>query len=93
MMECLEAMRAAITSEMALGLRLNCDEGVMGGLLASDCAAVAETLDGSGIVDFIDLDVGTYRNSEKMIAPALEAPVHWQVQRIRQVRTGSEARW
>jgi thioredoxin reductase len=85
--ECLEAMRLAIAPRMALGLRLNCDEGLAGGLSAVDFSIIAEELDARGLVDFFDLDVGTYHNFETMIAPALETKEHWQLERIATVRS------
>lgn len=87
MMECLEAMRAAMEDGMALGVRLNCDEGVAGGLTPTDFSEIARELDGTGLVDFFDLDVGTYHTFETMIAPALQTREHWQLERIQVVRS------
>jgi 2,4-dienoyl-CoA reductase-like NADH-dependent reductase (Old Yellow Enzyme family)/thioredoxin reductase len=86
MIECLEAMRTVMDDGMALGLRLNCDENVAGGLSPTDFADIAHQLDGMRLVDFFDLDVGTYHTFETMIAPALEAGDHWQLERIQVVR-------
>ena len=56
--EVLDAVRAAVGSRVAVGLRLVGDEETPGGLTAADAAAVAARLEASGLVDFLDVSVG-----------------------------------
>lgn len=86
LMECLDAMRDALQPHMALGLRLNCAEDLPGGLTTDELAEIAHRIDASGVVDYFDLDVGTYHSFEMMIAPALQTKPHWQLDQIRIVR-------
>ncbi|MGE0881046.1 MAG: FAD-dependent oxidoreductase [Acidimicrobiia bacterium] len=86
MWEVLEAMREAAAGEIAVGARLICDEMLPGGLGAEEMTEIAARLDASGLVDFFDLDVGTYHSFEVMIAP-WELPDHWEVDHIAKVRS------
>lgn len=83
--ECLGAMRAGAEGRLAVGVRLICDERLPGGLTTADMKDVATAIDGSGLVDFIDLDLGTYHNYEYLIGPA-QTGEHWQVPAIAEVR-------
>jgi 2,4-dienoyl-CoA reductase-like NADH-dependent reductase (Old Yellow Enzyme family) len=66
--ELLEAVRGAVGPSLAVGFRLNTDELLPGGLSDEDCADVARRLDETGLVDFLDLDIGTMHTAPLMIA-------------------------
>ena len=57
-LELLAAVREAAGPGLALGIRINCDELVPGGYGADTAREVVRTICASGLVDFIDLDVG-----------------------------------
>jgi dimethylamine/trimethylamine dehydrogenase len=68
LMELLEAVRDAAGPEMAVGVRLNCDELLPGGLTQDDAKEIVRLLDASEKVDFLDLDIGTHHTISLMIA-------------------------
>src|SRR5438045_3809989 len=55
--ETLEALREVACDDMALGIRLNCDELVSGGYGTADAAEFTGILTSKGLIDFVDLDV------------------------------------
>jgi 2,4-dienoyl-CoA reductase-like NADH-dependent reductase (Old Yellow Enzyme family) len=55
--ETLETVREAAGGGMAVGVRLNCDELLSGGYGADEASRILEAVCGSGLVDFVDLDV------------------------------------
>ena len=83
--EVLAALRRGIGADRAVGIRLNCDEMLPGGLGADDMGEIAARLDSSGLVDFVDLDIGTYHAMDTMIAP-YQLGEHWEMDSIARVR-------
>lgn len=57
LVETLEAAREAAGPEMAVGMRLNCDEMIEGGYGMAEAAEVLTAMREKGLVDFVDLDV------------------------------------
>ncbi len=57
LVETLETAREAARGEMAVGMRLNCDELVEGGYQMSDAREVLASLCRRRLVDFVDLDI------------------------------------
>ena len=57
LVETLETTRAAAGSELAVGMRFNCDELVEGGYHVDEARAVVERVCAAGLVDFVDLDI------------------------------------
>ncbi|WP_159872567.1 FAD-dependent oxidoreductase [Novosphingobium sp. 9U] len=55
--ETLRTTRAAAGSEMAVGMRFNCDELVEGGLTTDDTADILSRIAAQGLLDFVDLDI------------------------------------
>jgi 2,4-dienoyl-CoA reductase-like NADH-dependent reductase (Old Yellow Enzyme family)/thioredoxin reductase len=55
--EVLDVTRQAIGRDMALGIRLNCDELLPGGLEQPDSYRILQRLAGSGRIDYVDLDI------------------------------------
>ncbi|MBI3978573.1 MAG: NAD-binding protein [Chloroflexi bacterium] len=72
-LELIEAMRDAAGPDMALGLRMVCDELLPGGLTQDDYREIFRRLDETGKVDFLDLDIGTYHTFPLMI-PTMFVP-------------------
>lgn len=57
LMETLETVREAAGPDMAVGMRLNCDEMVEGGYGTTEAGEVVAETCKRGLVDFVDLDV------------------------------------
>lgn len=57
LVETIEAMRDEMRPDMALGLRLNVDQMVPGGLTTEDSTRILERLIELGLIDFADLDI------------------------------------
>jgi 2,4-dienoyl-CoA reductase-like NADH-dependent reductase (Old Yellow Enzyme family)/thioredoxin reductase len=74
-LELLEAVREGAGAGLAVGIRLNTDELLPGGLGADELGEIAARLDESGLVDFIDLDIGTMHTAPLMIAPSYVPPL------------------
>jgi 2,4-dienoyl-CoA reductase-like NADH-dependent reductase (Old Yellow Enzyme family)/thioredoxin reductase len=74
-LELLDAVREAAGPGLAVGMRLNTDELLPGGLSADDLAEIAARLDESGLVDFLDLDIGTMHTAPLMIAGSYVPPL------------------
>ncbi|MBI4767049.1 MAG: mycofactocin system FadH/OYE family oxidoreductase 2 [Deltaproteobacteria bacterium] len=62
-LEVLEAVRQAVGPEFTVGLRLNADEmHPRGGLTHDDAKQIAERLEATGRIDFIDISLGTFHH-------------------------------
>ncbi|MGE0212057.1 MAG: FAD-dependent oxidoreductase [Parvibaculaceae bacterium] len=68
--EILEETREAAGADFAIGIRLNTDELLPGGLGSDELGEVAERLDEARLLDFFDLDIGTMHTAPLMIAPS-----------------------
>jgi 2,4-dienoyl-CoA reductase-like NADH-dependent reductase (Old Yellow Enzyme family) len=68
----LQAVRDAVGSELAVGVRLNGEDGVPGGLSNADMVDVARRLDATGLLDFFNLSLGNRWAHHKMIGPMHE---------------------
>jgi 2,4-dienoyl-CoA reductase-like NADH-dependent reductase (Old Yellow Enzyme family)/thioredoxin reductase len=62
LIECLEATREGSGGEMAVGVRLNCDELMPEGYGVSEARQVVERVCSSRLVDFVDLDIAIEPN-------------------------------
>ncbi|MEW6663842.1 MAG: mycofactocin system FadH/OYE family oxidoreductase 2 [Thermodesulfobacteriota bacterium] len=62
-LEVIDAVRAAVGPDIALGVRLNADEmHPRGGLTLHDARDIAIRLEATGKLDFMDLSLGTFHN-------------------------------
>ena len=62
-LEVLQAVRNEVGPEFSLGVRLNADEmHPAGGLTINDTPKIAAELEASGLIDFLDLSIGTFHN-------------------------------
>ena len=58
----IEAVRAAVGSDFTLGVRLCADEMIPGGLTLENTKEIAQRLEASGRIDFVDLSLATFYN-------------------------------
>ena len=62
-LEILQAVRDAVGGDYTLGVRLNADEmHPRGGLTITDTQKIARRLETTGLIDFLDLSIGTFYN-------------------------------
>ena len=71
-LECLQAVRDAVGPDYPVGIRLSGNEWLPGGLSSADCVAIAQAIDASGLVDFIDVTAGVYQSMHKVIGSIYE---------------------
>lgn len=75
--ECLVAVREAVGPSRALGIRLNCDEMLPGGLTQEDSKEIVARLVQAGTLDFINLDISVEpQQTPFMTTPAFLPPLH-----------------
>ena len=68
-LEILQATREEIGPDLVVGMRMNSDDGMDGGLDPQAWAQIARRIEGSGLVDYISCSQGTYLN-RMMIFPS-----------------------
>ncbi len=68
-LEVINAMRENIGNDRAVGLTLNADESIPGGLSADDMCKVAQTIEATGKVDFLEVKIGSKHNHAWVMAP------------------------
>ena len=56
--EILDAIRSKVGEDFVVGLRMAGDELTEGGLSYSDCVGIAQKLDDSGLIDFLNINAG-----------------------------------
>ncbi len=76
LIESLTAMREAVHGKLAVGVRLIADEMIPGGLTNEDMQIVAQQLEKNGIVDFLNVDIGTGHLRHLMVAPMQIKPLY-----------------
>src|SRR4029077_15152597 len=74
--ETLTRIRDSVGSDLALGLRLIGDEMIIGGLDNEALAEIAQRLEKTGHIDFLDIDIGNYHTWPLNSAPMYIAPSH-----------------
>lgn len=70
--EVLSAVRSSVPAGFPVGIRLAGTESAPGGLEPPEVASIAAHLDSAGLVDFVDLSMGSYYAFPKMIGPMHE---------------------
>src|SRR5690606_37530487 len=75
--ELLTAVRATLPPTMALGVRL-CSEALPGGMAPDDVSRVARLFQDLGLIEYVNLTLGTDYNPHKMIA-AMHEPVGYEL--------------
>ena len=74
LIEALAVVRETIGSQMALGLRFNCDEMLPGGWDQDGAREILGNVNATGLLDFIDLDVGVEPNQFPLGMPNYQIP-------------------
>ena len=69
LLEALERVRKETGRDMALGLRIPADELVPGGLTLDDMKIIARELEATGLVDYLNVSVGTIHAIHMVIGP------------------------
>jgi 2,4-dienoyl-CoA reductase-like NADH-dependent reductase (Old Yellow Enzyme family) len=83
--ECLEAIRGAVGDTLAVGIRMNSDEQLPGGLSGEEAQAVARRFEESGLLDYFSLDIGHSQQQWNLWGPHY-LPESYQVPFIAKVR-------
>jgi 2,4-dienoyl-CoA reductase-like NADH-dependent reductase (Old Yellow Enzyme family)/NADPH-dependent 2,4-dienoyl-CoA reductase/sulfur reductase-like enzyme len=87
--ETLEAVRGAAADELAVGLRINADELLPGGVDAAGTREILEQLARSGLVDFVDIDISVEPEQGHLMSTTMfEAKLH-NVERVTSVRSAA----
>ena len=74
--EALQIVREAAGGEMAVGMRLNCDELLAGGYHTREAYEILQTIAASGLIDFADLDVAVEPNQLHLGMPSVFVKPH-----------------
>jgi hypothetical protein len=85
-LELLTMVREMLPAHMALGVRLS-PELLTGGMTSDDVATVAGLFHQRGLIDFVNLTIGTDYNAHKIIG-AMHEPVGYEVPYAAPVRAG-----
>jgi mycofactocin system FadH/OYE family oxidoreductase 2 len=74
LLEILDAVRAVIGPDRALGVRICGDELIEGGISLADAVAVAVLVDATGQADYLSTAVGVATATMHLVAPSMQAP-------------------
>jgi 2,4-dienoyl-CoA reductase-like NADH-dependent reductase (Old Yellow Enzyme family) len=74
LVEALEAVRDEAGEKAAVGLRLNCDERLPGGLTVDDATSIVDRLATRNLIDFADLDIGLEPEQFSLVSPTALDP-------------------
>jgi 2,4-dienoyl-CoA reductase-like NADH-dependent reductase (Old Yellow Enzyme family) len=87
--EILGTVREAMGPDMALGIRLNCDEMLPGGYDQAQAREILKELVSDRVLDFVDLDVGVEPHQFTIGIPNYQLPKHLYESYVRAVREGA----
>ncbi len=73
-LEVIEGVRAACGKDFVLGMRLNGDDLVQGGLTLEDVTDIANRMEAHGMLDYLHISAGAYHAIPVMVAP-MEIPL------------------
>ena len=76
--EALAAMRTAVGPDFPIGVRLSGTEGVEGGIQPDEASRTAEMLAAAGLVDFVNVSMGSYYAFPKFIG-AMHEPLGYEL--------------
>lgn len=74
LLETMAAAKAAVGDAAPVGVRLSADELAVGGMAGADVAAVVRLLEDAGVVDFVDLSIGSAFSYHRVIGGMDEPP-------------------
>ncbi|MBN2233377.1 MAG: mycofactocin system FadH/OYE family oxidoreductase 2, partial [Deltaproteobacteria bacterium] len=78
-LEVVESVRAAVGNDFTVGLRLCADEMFWGGIGPEESVEFARRFEQSGMVDFLDIAVGTYYNLHLVLA-SMHTPTKFAIE-------------
>ncbi len=82
-----EAVRKAVGDDFSVGVCLCADEKFYGGLSTEETVPMAQALEATGAVDFINVAVGTYYNLH-LIMPSMHIPFGFTMETAEQIKNG-----
>jgi mycofactocin system FadH/OYE family oxidoreductase 2 len=83
----LETVRAAVGDDFTIGVCLCADEKFWGGINPEESVQMAQALEATGAVDFINVAVGTYYNLH-LIMPSMHIPFGFTIDVAEQIKNG-----
>ncbi len=84
-----ETVREAVGKEFTVGICLCADEKFWGGITSEESVPMAQALEATGAVDFINVAVGTYYNLH-LIMPSMHIPFGFTVDVAEQIKNGAD---
>ncbi len=82
-----EAVRKAVGNDFTVGVCLCADEKFWGGITPEESVPMAQVLEATGSVDFINVTIGTYYNLH-LIMPSMHTPFGFTVETAEQIKNG-----
>ena len=82
-----ETVRKTVGDDFTIGVCLCADEKFWGGITTDESVQMAQALEGTGGVDFINVAVGTYYNLH-LIMPSMHIPFGFSVDVCEQIKNG-----
>ncbi|WP_274626952.1 FAD-dependent oxidoreductase [Arvimicrobium flavum] len=79
LLEILKAVRAEVSSGFPVGVRLGPDEAT-GGVSVDESRALVELLQNHGLVDFVNVSIGSYQNFDRILA-GMHEPAGYELPR------------
>ncbi len=86
-LQIVESVRSAVGNDFTIGVCLCADEKFWGGITPEESVPMAQTLEATGAVDFINVAVGTYYNLH-MIMPSMHVPFGFSIDVAEQIKNG-----
>lgn len=83
----LESVRKAVGNDYTIGVSLCADEKFWGGITTEESVQMAQALEATGGVDFINVAVGTYYNLH-FVSPSQFIPFGFTVDVVEQIKNG-----
>jgi len=83
----LDAVRRAVGKDFTIGVCLCADEKFWGGITAEESVQMAQALEGTGDVDFLNVAVGTYFNLH-LIMPSQHIPFGFTIDAAAAIKAG-----
>lgn len=76
-LEVMAAIRGAVSKDFVVGVRVGADL-VVGGVGVEDSLRLAKTLEAKGLIDYLNLSLGSYHRNDKMIG-GMNEPVGYEL--------------
>jgi hypothetical protein len=77
--EVLAAIRSEVGKDFPLGLRISSSEEIAGGVEPEEAADAARLIEAAGLIDFLNISLGSYYPSALGTAPDMQAPHGYQL--------------